>query len=1032
MPGASVWCHNPQTGLEREAATNEEGIFRFSELPIGSYEVKVTKEGFKQLVHKDIQLLTAQVIDLKLTLEVGEVTQSVEVSGNVALVQTASSVVQTSIDTRQMKDLPLNGRNPLQLVALTAGAQLTNVGTLAGQQDNVGLTANGQRVTQNNFRLYGSNYNNRFFGSVPVMPNPDTLEEFTVQSANYSARTSGSGAVVELSTRSGTNQFHGSAFEFLRNTVLNARNFFQLQRLPFKLNQYGATFGGPVRKDKTFFFTSYQGTKQRSTPSSAVLTTPTAAHRRGDFSGVAGAIIDPQTGQPFPGNIIPQNRLDPLALRVLDEFVPLPNRGNQFVSPQNRNTDDSQYLIKIDHVFSQKNRLTGRYFLDNYYFQRPTNSVVGFFASNDLRNQSVTVRDTHSFSPILTLTTAFSYTRFARTQLAEAPGRKALQDFGAKVPFASENIPGFPGVRVFVPGFFNLFSGGGWIHTPQSYNYQAAALYSHGKHILQFGLDVERHVTPNSAFAQTPGTWDFTGQRTSSTSIPGSGFALADLMLGLPARFIQISSQANDLREIKVHPWVQDDWKITPFLTLNLGLRWEPWLPPVDALRSVVGFLPGVQSTVLPDAPRGLVFPGDPGVADSIYRKDWNNLAPRFGFAWDVFKTGRTVIRGGYGLFYNQYEYVNNNRTWETQPLVLNVNVASPPSFADPFANFPGGSPFPYKVVSSDNLKAFRFVRPVVGGVLDPNARTGYSQNWNLTLEQQVRSDLGVSLAYVGNLALKILGARELNPALLFGPGATLANTDARRLYANLGIGQMNFHTPFQASNFHSFQLNVTKRTARGLSLLANYVFSKVIDNSSNTQTGDTGPRNPFNLRLNRGPADFDTTHRAVMSLVYDIPKISKGGAIARALVNNWQINGIISLRSGLPFTVLTGRDNSLSGVGRDTADLIGDPTRPQGADKLLRWFNTAAFVPNALGTFGSVGRNSLRGPGAGSIDAAIFKNIKLSETLQFQFRAESYNIENRANFDNPNSIVSSGANFGRILGAADPRVFQFGLKFLF
>ncbi|MCI0718765.1 MAG: TIM barrel protein [Acidobacteria bacterium] len=340
LPDVDVVCRSERTGLTRTTKTNQAGIFRFAEIPIGVYELVLTHQGFQTVRQGEIQLVTAQIVDLNITMQVGQVTESVGVTAEVPLVQTASASLQASITQRQMQDLPLNGRNPLQLVALTAGAVITRTGTVGGQQDNEGLSVNGQRVTQNNFRLDGSNYTNRYFNSVPVMPNPDTLEEFTVQSGNYSARTAGSGAVVELSTRSGSNEFHWSLFEFLRNTKLNARNFFQLQRPPFKLNQFGGAVGGPIRRDRTFFFASYQRTAQRSSPSSILVTTPTEAQRRGDFSRVPNPIIDPLTRQQFPGNIIPANRIDPIAAAILDRFVPLPNRGDEFDSLQNQDVDD--------------------------------------------------------------------------------------------------------------------------------------------------------------------------------------------------------------------------------------------------------------------------------------------------------------------------------------------------------------------------------------------------------------------------------------------------------------------------------------------------------------------------------------------------------------------------------------------------------------------------------------------------------------------------------------------------------------------
>lgn len=1029
VAGASVVCRNMGTEFRIAATTGADGIFQCPELPIGRYEVSVTANGFQKLVNRDIDLQTNQVLSLRLVLKIGAVTESVEVTADALSVQTESSTVQTTVAARQMQELPLNGRNPLQLVTLTAGAQLTDAGTITGQQDNRGLTVNGLRATQNNFRLDGGNYTNRFFGSAPIMPNPDTLEEFTVQSSNYGARNSGAGAVIEMTTRSGTNQFHGSAFEFLRNTKLNARNFFQLERPPFKLNQFGGTFGGPIVKDKTFFFYSYQGTIQRSTPSPVSFQTLTAQQRRGDFSDIANPIINPATGQPFPGNRIPEAQLDRLALSVMNQWIPLPNRGNLYVSAQNRDIDDHQHLVKIDHQFSDKNRLSGRYFIDDYDFQRPFNAPLGFFAANTFRNQSLTLRDSHVFTPNLTFTFTGNFGRFARTQEPQAPGMKSLQDLGANVPLGGGPLSVFPGVRIMIPGFFNLFSGGALIQIPTTFDYHFAFIHVKGRHTMQYGFDLQadRMYTLDASF--TPATWFFDGSRTRSASVPGSGYALADFLLGLPQRTEQDAGRTNDLREKKYHFFFQDDWKVNRRLTLNLGIRYEPWLPPYDLKFNLVGFVPGQQSTVAPNAPRGLVYPGDSGIPQSVFKRDWNNFAPRFGFAYDVTGAGKTILRGGYGWFYIDPALTLYTRTVSTQPAALTIINPNPASFANPYSNYPGGNPFPQRRVTPDQFANYRFILPVTGGALEPATRSGYTQNWNVTLERQWGGDLLTSVAYVGNLGVKILAARQLNPAVP-GPGATAANVNARRLYP--GIGSMEFASNFQSSNYHALQFNVSKRMRRGLLLLGNYVWSKVIDNSSSTVEGDgSWPLNPFNLRQSRGVGDFDTTHRGTISFVYDTPKIENGNGFVKAIVNDWQINGIFIARSGLPFTVTSGADRAFAGMPNSFADQIGDPTRPDGVDPVQRWFNIDAFRQATVGTFGNVGRNSLRGPGAATLDLSVFRNIPITERFRLQFRAESFNVANRANFQNPNGNRAAGT-FGRITGADDPRVFQFGLKLLF
>jgi len=1025
LPGVAVTCKNVRTGLTREAATNEVGIFRFADLPIGQYELTSALQGFQTLVSGDIILITGQSLDLRLTMQPGGLETTVTVIAESPLTQTSSSAVQTAMTVRQIQELPLNGRNPLQLVVLTAGASLTAAGTMTGQQDNTGVSVNGLRVTQNNWRLDGSNYNNRFFGSAPILPNPDTLEEFTVQSGNYSARTAGAGALVELATRSGSNEFHASAFEFLRDTSLNANDFFNnaagLPKPPFKLNQYGGTFGGPILRNKTFFFSSYQGTRQRSTPGSTSVRSLTLAERNGDFSNVATKIIDPLTGQQFPGNVIPSTRLDPLVRQILDDMWPLPNVGVNLRYPTQRNVDDDQVTARVDHELTSRNRLTVRYFYDANRFQRTFAAPPGFWADNDFRNQSILVRDSHVFTSNLMLTLQGAYSKFRRIQEPQAPVMKTFQEYGVNAPQSVET-DFFPGIRFQTSGFGQLFSGGGLEQTPATYDVHATAIYSKGRHNLQFGADIQndRLYVLDASF--TPGTWTFSGVRT--------GYTAADMVLGLPSNFTQDSGRTIDLNEWKYHLWVQDDWKVSQRLTVNSGLRWEPWTPPTDSLHNLVGFVRGQQSTVASDAPLGMVYPGDAGIPETLFSNDYSAFAPRIGAALDVFGTAKTVLRGGYGIFYFEAPLTIYTRTVSTQPSVLTVNIPNPYSFAEPFRGVAGGSPFPFPRVQPSDFATFKYIRPVSGGVLDPAAPKGYSQNWNITLEQQLPGAFVLTFAYVANKGTDILAAMELNPAI-YGPGATTGNTNSRRTYA--GMSAMEIATPYQRSEYSSFQFTASRRKASGLSFLATYVYGKAFDNNSATMEGSGYyPRSSANPDIDWGPADFDVRHRCNLSFVYDIPKITTLTGFAGLLVNDWQVNGIVVLRSGLPFTVMSGTDRSLTAIGHDHADLIGDPTRPSGADRIQMWFNTAAFATAAPGTFGTLTRNSLRGPGSASVDLALFKNIPIASRLRVQFRAEAFNLFNRTNLGTPNATLSSAANFGKILGAGDPRVIQLGLKLVF
>ncbi len=1040
VAGASVVASNVSTGLSRTEDSNTSGIFVFPDLPIGTYTLQVSKAGFKTQRLENISLLTGQVLGLDLALTVGAQSTSVTVSADIQQVQTTTSTVATSVDQSQMQDLPLNGRNPLQLTTLTPGAVLTNTGTEVGQQDNIGLAVNGLRPTQNNYQLDGSMYVNRFFDSVPILPDPDALQEFTIQAANFSAEYSGAGALVQLSTRSGTNSFHGAAYEFLRNTVLNARNYFQQTIPPFKLNQFGGTVGGPIIKNKTFFFFSAEDLQQRSSPNPISIQVPTQAELGGNFSALLNkgiAIYNPATGQPYPGNII-TTPINPLSGAVATHFLsPLasdPNTGI-FNSTSNSNIDRTQYLIKIDHALTANNHLSGRYFYVEDNFQRPFNAPLGFYAENLFRNQILSISDTQIFSNTLTATLYVSAGRFARTQIPVAPGLQSLQNLGANVPLGT-NVPIFPGIRANIAGFVNIFSGGALTQIPTSYEYKAQAVKVLGQHTISFGAAYERTGINATDYSFTPGDNTFNGQRTAAPAgsvLPAgatkSGSALADFYLGLDSQFFQDNGRKFYLRENRPALYVQDDWRAMRNLTINAGLRWDPWLPPTDLNNTLVGFNQGSQSTVAPNAPSGLIFQGDAGVQPSIFRKNWKDFAPRLGFAYNFGGNGKTVIRGAYGIFYGFPEGLLYQRTDANQPVNLFLNIPNPPSWDNIYAGYPGGDPFPRAHLAPSDFKTYQFLLPFSGGVLNPNSKVSYTEDYNLTLEQELSANWALSVAYVGNHALHVMGSRQFNPAV-FGPGATVGNENTRRLHP--GLGAVELADSYEYAIFNSLQVNVTRRMSHGLTLLTNVVWSKNIDNTSSATEGNSGPPNPFNLNSARGPSDFNQTVRFNASINYVLPKFNVN-PVASAIINGWQVNTIVSLQTGLPFTVLSGTDRSLSGIGNDYADVVStvSTARPSGVSRIKEYFNTAAFQPAAIGTFGNASRNNLTGPGYEDVDASLFKDLFTDRRIHGQFRAEVFNALNHTNLNNPVSTISAGT-YGQITGSNSPRVFQFGAKILF
>jgi hypothetical protein len=1054
VSGVTVSATQIDTGFKRTLTTNDSGLYVFTDLPIGPYTVEVARSGFIAQKLTGSTLLTGQTLDINITLAVGATTETVTVDSTVDDVRASTSEVATSVNTEQIEDLPLNGRNVLQLTTLTPGAVLTNTGTESGQQDNIGLTVNGLRATQNNYELDGAIYLNRFFDSVPILPSPDALQEFTIQAANFSAQYPGAGALVQLSTRSGTNQFHGSAFEFFRNTVLNARSYFATVRPPYKLNQFGGTVGGPIRRGKTFFFFSAEDLQQRSSVNPYTVQLPTAAQLTGDFSSLLTLakpvlIYNPSTGAPYPGNKI-TTAMDPLSAAVEKAFLaPTPANPTTglYAGYAPNNIDRTQYVVKIDHQISGTNHLSGRYFYNEDNFQRPFSAPLGFDAANNFRNQSLTLADTQNFSNTLTATVTVTAGRFARTQVPVSPGLAGLQSLGQNVPLGTTNIPIFTGVRANISGFVNIFSGGGLTQDPTSFEYKATVVKLLGAHTLSFGGTFERDRIDATDFSYTPGDNTFNGQRTAAPSGAATpagytagayttGYAVADFYLGLESNFFQDNGRKFYLRENRPSLYVQDDWKVTKSLTLNAGVRWDPWLPPVDLNSTLVGFTPGVQSTIAPNAPLGLRFNGDTGLQASVFPKNWKDFAPRIGFAYNVGGNGSTIIRGAYGIFYGFPEALLYQRTDQNQPVDLYLNIPNPAAAWDsPYTGFAGGDPFPRAHVAPSAFSTYQFLLPFAGGVLDPKAHVEYTQDYNLTLEQQLPGKFLMSLAYVGNHAEHITSSRPINPAIsVAGVVSTVANENSRRLYN--GLGSVVEAQSYEYAIFNSLQLNVTRRFNKGLTVLSNVVFSKTIDNGSDATELAAGPPNPFNVQSSRGPADFDQAVRFNASVNYITP-MYHGSAVLRSVLNGWQANMIAELQTGTPFTLLSGTDRSLSGVGNDYADSVPgqNPTaRRAGANRYQQYFNTAAYAPAALGTYGNTSRNPLRGPGYEDIDFSLFKDFFVDRRIHGQFRAEGFNMLNHTNAGLPVATVSSGT-FGQITSPATgstPRVFQFGAKLLF
>ena len=1018
VPGANVVLRNENTGIDtRTGVSNEQGNFNAPLIPSGSYSVHVELRGFKSYQQSGIYLQVNQQVTIPVALQVGDVSEQVTVTGAAPLVESTSGVIRETVDRVRVSELPLNGRNVLQLQVLVPGS--VSGGSLDQGAGTPGYAVNGGIAGSNMYSLDGGEYQDAYFNAPLPFPNPDAIQEFTIQTNSYSAEFGRNrGASINAVTKSGSNEFHGGAFEFVRNDHFDARPFFSTTTPVFKRNQFGAQLGGPIRKNKTFFFGAWQGTHERGTPTTSTATVPSAAMRTGDFSQLLPAkqLIDPLSKAPFPGNLLPASRLAKPAVNFLNKFVPLPNLGNNFVTPLPSPKDGNQYLTRIDHEIGQKDRLYGRYIYNNDYLFSPAGNLANWGIDQTFHRQGVVVSETHLFSPSLVNSFLFAFNR-VYSYIVQTPDFQ-WADLGANIPNANPVTHSWQSLTI--SGYFTATTGTFWDLARKTYNVSDSLSWTRGRHSVKFGAQISRyHVDQvNEFFSRFGGV--FNGFAT--------GDAAADFMLGNMNNLRMVGVLSNNLDQTNWQFFGSDEIKVTPRLTVTLGMRWQPDLHFTEASGKESSFRPGLQSAVFPNAPLGLLFKGDSQLPSNVLNPNWHNLAPRISFAYDLFGTGKTAVRGGYGIFYDDFASIRLNRFPLIQPYVLDTTVFDVP-LSDPYQ---GKSPYPFSPpTTAEQKKAYQFVRPAATTSFNADFRTPYAQQWNFNVQQQLPFETVLTLAYVGSKSSRLFGSHNLNPAV-YQPGATAGDTQARRIYQDFGT--IEDESTVGYSQYHSLQITANKRFSRGFTLLAAYRFSKDVGQTSSQGEGSLGTRDPNNWNLDKGPMPTDRTHILAISSVWMIPSPRGNNALAAAL-GGWQLTGILTANSGSPLTVRTGVDRSLNGQGLDTADVVGDwhinQSRPRGQE-ILKWFNTSAFALNSIGTVGNAGINIVRGPALSNVDLAMFKNFQIKERFKLQFRAEFFNTPNHTVLGNPNTTFTNG-NFGKILGTQTaPRVGEMGLKLLF
>jgi hypothetical protein len=1051
VPGATVKAIEAGTSFARTASTDSAGRYVLPGLRPTQYEIVVEAKGFRGFRRTGVELLANQSLTANVTLEVGTLSETVNVVGGVAQVDTTTATLSEVVDRSRIVELPLNGRDAARLSTLVAGTAIVSVSTETGKSIPGGLrlSSNGSQARQVAFKLDGVSNTDFFFQENQSFPFPDALQEFSIQTSNYSAaHGNNAGAVVNVVTRSGTNDFHGGAFEFVRNRVFNARNFFASQRDFLKRNQFGAFGSGPVvlpgyaGRNRTFFFLGWQGTRIRNRANDVTSFAPTIAQRAGDFSSLlAGTakvyLRDPlKTGNCnatdqtacFPNNQIPTSRFDPASANVL-KFIPQVSGDGRIVFGRNIAQELDQGVAKFDHKLTDNDQVSGRYFIDHFrnaaiYNDDNLLTYRGGSNQSRVRTQNIALSWTRTISPTILNEFNFGYNRI-HSRRAPPTGAPGMKELGVRLPLypTLESI-----AQIEAVGFFNIGDNLEAAFVRNGFEWNNRTSWVLGRHSLQFGGELARYRVDIANEFRRAGHYVFRGNIT--------GNAIADFLLGRLDSFDQGTGEYKNNRATYAALFFQDDFKVTQRLTLNLGVRYEP-TPPWHEVRgrieyfTIENFQNGVRSPQFKNAPPGVLFRGDPGVPEDGALGDYNNVGGRLGFAWDVFGNGKTSVRGGAGMFYDQHllgEF--NNGGVNAPPWSIRLSVTRPQGpFSDPYL---GRSDFNLITPASIGSPDAAFPRPVLLTTYDGKHTTPLTYNWNLTLEREVFPSWLARAAYVASASNYGRVVKQLNPAR---PGT--GSVDSRRLFAP-ELGNIEYFTEDRRSYYHSLQLTLNKRLAQGFTVLANYTWAKSLGNYSGS-AGEANEVAPWNVpnadSYVYGPMDFDYRHRFVVSWVWELPKAPTGNAFLKGLLHGWQANGIGQYQTGGAFTITSGRDNSQTGINRDRAKFTGVSVDPAaGSDKTL-WFNPAAFAVNDVGTFGTVGRGAFHGPALFSWDMGFFKSFKFTEQVNLQFRAEMFNLFNQVNFANPNTNVSGGG-FGRITSthpnAGDPRIIQFGLKLNF
>lgn len=1053
ITGASVTVTNIATGVSREVKTAESGEYRVFPLNPGTYEVSVSAPGFKTTVQRNIVVDAAANVKVDFKLEIGAISEQVEVQATAAVLQTQDASVGGTVSSAEVARLPVNGRNYTRLILLMPGTSdqggSQSQGTFSGTQL---ISVNGQRRQDNNFTLDGIDNNFMMMNSPGMSPPMDSIQEFRVLDNTSAEFGRSSGSNVNLVTKSGTRDLHASAYEYFRNSVLDANDYFaNLQgtgKVPFKQNQYGVSAGGPVvipkifhGRENTFWFFNWEGFRLRR-GSTNISTVPTQAERNGDLSGIGKNIYNPLTGtagpngtilrQQFTGNVIPANLINPAITYWLNTMIPLPNRPgliNNFVNTQGQSNDRDLWVARGDHIFSPSDNVSFRWSRQRIGQTSP-NANPYLFALSRYDVDNMMGLWNHIFSPTSVLEVRFGYnnptiptptlnTKIQRQEFLKNAGISLFQPDVLYNP-----IPDFE-----ADGEFGAGSGGG---ITGDHIYQYVANYSKvvGRHSVKLGGNFsDRHFYTNTTNPMD-GTIDFDPRLTLSPTDPNSGDSFASMLLGFPSTVRRGTGNTTTDARIRVQQYyVQDDWRVSNRFTVNLGLRYELTPAPIELTNRLgnlwiqrdpqSGAYTGtlMWASVNPEIDPVTGVANEPahtyGFGRSLMRTNYKDFAPRVGFAYQL--NNKTVIRSAYGIFYNStfvQELQDMRKFWPyTIQQVFTANTGVLPDLP-----ITGTGP------SFSNTSA------IGGWPQNPENRTPYSEQWNFTIQRQLLEDMTLDVAYVGNVNKKQVGYDPINAALTPGPGAI----QPRRLmpaFGDLDGGANRFN-----SMYNSFRANLVKRFSRGLQIDANYTWGRAMTNSSSL--AEATVQNPYNLKAEWERASIDLRHIFQLAYVYEFPfgRTKRWGSgwnrWTDAFLGGWSAEGITRAQTGAPLNPRINQDRANVGRTYQRPNTTGLPA-DNGPKTIYQWFNTSAFTLPALYTYGTSGAFVVTAPGRYNWDLSLQKEFRIYESHTVQFRSEFYNLPNSVSFGNPN-MAYDGNSFGQITSATAARQIQFALKYQF